>query len=188
MIKNKTVIAIFVAVGVSGCVEPDERLADMAEQATAQQAQQNRDMTQANARLVEATQQLAERDAAARQELTALQEAIRQDQAEVGRQRDVLESERRTVAADRQRESTWGAMFLSTAFVLAALAPVVIAGIALSIVWRTPGDSACGLVVREDLASRSSLLSISQSNAPRIESRESRNPANHNDDVQPSDE
>ena len=172
MIKNRPIIVIFVTLGISGCVEPDGRLADLAEQTTAQQAQQNRDMTQANARLVDTTRQLAERDAVARQELTALQKAIRQDQAEVGRQRDMLESERRTVAADRQRESTWGAVLLSTAFVLAALSPFVLAGVALWIVWRTPDDSACGLVVLEDLASRSSLLSATPSSVPRIESRE----------------
>ncbi len=143
MTKNRSRTAILL-VGpmsfIAGCSEPDGRLAQFAEQATAQQAAQNRDMSRANQQLTEATQRLIEREAAASQELLAHQQQLRQDQAEVGRQRDLLEQERKQAAAARQTESKWGAIFSAAAFVLAALSPLVLAAIALSASWWPSSD------------------------------------------------
>lgn len=161
MTKNRSRTAILL-VGpmcfIAGCSEPDGRLAQFAEQATAQQAAQNRDMSRANQQLTEATQRLIEREAAASQELLAHQQQLRQDQAEVGQQRDLLEQERKQAAAARLTESKWGAIFSAAAFVLAALSPLVLAAIALLASWRPSADPTYGDSLLEYLTAHPSRL------------------------------
>jgi hypothetical protein len=141
------------------CTKTDDRLAQFAERANAQQAAQNQDMSHANYQLAGTTRRLIECDAAARQELIAIQQELREDQAEVGRQRDQLEQERVLVAAARESESRWGAIFSSTASVLVALAPLVLAAIALWLSWRPSENPDLGDSVLEYLAANSQFLS-----------------------------
>jgi hypothetical protein len=192
MTKNRFRTAALLAGPIcffSGCSEPDGRLARFAEQATAQQAAQNRDMSRANQQLTEATQRLIEREAAASQELLAHQQQLRQDQAEVGQQRDLLEQERKQAAASRLTESKWGAIFSAAALVLAALSPLVLAAIALLASWRPSADPTYGDGLLEYLTAHPSCLTESaqrrlptppeSASVPRIEQTgaEDRNPA-----------
>ena len=84
-----------------GCGEaPDPRVVQVAMESAARQAEQNQQMAELQQQVAEGAKQLVEADSQARQELAELQRELRSDQAEIGRQRDALESERR---ADRQR-------------------------------------------------------------------------------------
>ena len=61
-------------------------------------------MAQLQAQVAEGSKRLVEADAKARAELTALQHDLQQSQADLGRQRDQLEAERRGLAEQRGRD------------------------------------------------------------------------------------
>ncbi len=87
---------------IPGCLNSDPQL-------TAWQEQQVEHIEQQAAQNTAAAKALVEADAQARQDLTALQHDLQTERAEVGRQRDALEVERKTLAAERQRtpSSLW---------------------------------------------------------------------------------
>ena len=107
-----------------GC-DKDQRLAEMARDATQRQAEQNREMAQlnrevavSNKRLIEGDAQarqevlqvqreLVERDAVGRQDLNALQRevqaAVSEERSSLDRQHEGLEEERREIAKQRNR-------------------------------------------------------------------------------------
>ena len=131
--------AVVVALAVlPGCDEPDGRVADMAQQVTHEQAQQNQRVAEGSRAVAEGSKQLVEADAKARRELVGLQQDLRKDQAEVGKQRDKLEQERQSIAGERVQESRAGALCVGFAIVLVCLAPLVLAGLSLVGLWRSP--------------------------------------------------
>src|SRR6478735_2050847 len=87
-----------------GCGGPDTRYADLADRVVTQQAQQNAQAAQQTQQIAEASRQLVEADAQSRRELIEahehLQSEVGQQRLIVDRQRDVLEAERRQLAAD----------------------------------------------------------------------------------------
>ena len=88
---------------IPGCGEPDGRVADMAQQVTHEQAQQNRRMAEGSKAVAEGSKQLVEHDAKARREIVRLQQDLRKDQAEIGKQRDQLERSDRPLPASGSR-------------------------------------------------------------------------------------
>jgi hypothetical protein len=108
-------MAVFV-----GCDE-DKRLAEMAQESTARQAEQNKEITQLNREVAESHQRLIEADAQSRQELVTLQHDMQAEQSTVGKQRDLLESERREWAQFRQRDPIIAASIKTVGWVAACL-------------------------------------------------------------------
>ena len=70
--------------------------------------------------------QLVESDSKARTELAALQRDLQQDQAEIGRQRDQLETDRRQIAEQRHRDPLIAAAITSIGLILACLLPLLL--------------------------------------------------------------
>jgi hypothetical protein len=124
----------------SGGESDDERLVEMARERAARQAEQSRQMAQLQQDLSAGSRRLVEADAQARQKLIELQRDLRTDQAEVGRQRDALEEERRQIAAQRQWESLLGPAITDTATLLACLHPLVLC-LAVLRSLRAPDES-----------------------------------------------
>lgn len=138
--KHLLVLAVVVAAlaVLPGCGSPDGRVADLAEQVTHEQAEQNQRMVEGSKAVAEGSKQLVEHDAKARRELVQLQQDLRQDQIAVSEQRDQLENERKVIAGQRVQESKTGALFVGLAIVLACLAPLVLAGMSLIGLWKSP--------------------------------------------------
>lgn len=106
--RNRLVLLILVPIVVAcGC---DQRLADMAQEASNRQAEQNTRM------------------ATLQENVTKLQHDVQQSQAEVGRQRDLLENERRDIAVQRHRDPIIAATIMDIGLVLACLLPLLLAG------------------------------------------------------------
>jgi len=143
--------AVLAAIELAGCDSPDQRVADMAQQVTKEQAQQNQRVAEGQRAIAKGTEQLVAADAQARQDLVHLQRDLRQDQAEVGKQRDKLEEERKLIASQRQSESRAGAFCVGSAIFIACLAPLVLAGCALAGLWRAPTPEEEGAVLVEEL-------------------------------------
>ncbi len=115
---------------LTGCDE-DGRLATLAEESARQQAQQNQEMARLHGEVAEGARRLVEADAKARQDVLAAQQQLQAQQAEVGQQRDQLESERREIARQRLSESVFGP-------ILAELGPLAVCGLVLVL---------CGLLI-----------------------------------------
>lgn len=151
MIVRGLAVAIVV---VAGCGDGGqaERLARMAEQSTMQQSAQNQRITQAHTELAEGSKRLVDADAQARRELAQLQDHLREDQAELGVQRDALEMDRKSIALERRQESAVGSSLLAFGILLACLAPLVLAGISMAISHRTSTQDEVGEVIIQELS------------------------------------
>lgn len=129
---HKLFICVVVgALVLAGCNSPDQRLEQFARHSLDEQADQNRRMSDAARTVAEGSKELVQSEGKARQELIALQQDLRQDQASVARQRDVLEADRKAIHSERQRESIWGGLVLGCGILLACLAPLLLAALAL---------------------------------------------------------
>jgi hypothetical protein len=134
-------LTVLLLVAATGCRESnDDRLVGMAQEHAARQAEQNRQVAELHKQLAEGSRQLVEADARAREELTVLQHDLRADRAEVGRQRDQLEAERRQIAEQRNCDPLIAAAILHVGLVLACLLPLAFG---VYVLWspRRRGDS-----------------------------------------------
>jgi ribosome-binding ATPase YchF (GTP1/OBG family) len=111
---------------IAGCQSESERVVEVAREAAQRQAEQNRQMTQLQNQVAEGSRQLVEAEAKARAELTALQRDLQQGQAEVDRQRDELEAERRKIASERYWDAILGSSITAAVALLACLLPLVL--------------------------------------------------------------
>ena len=102
-VSLRRLITVIVLAGLflSGC-DDNERVARVSQEAVARQAEQNKEMAQQNQRISEATKELVQADAQAQKEQSAMHKDLRADQAEVGKQRDKLEAERKQIAVERK--------------------------------------------------------------------------------------
>jgi hypothetical protein len=89
-------------------------------------AKMQQEIAEGAKKLVEADAKAREADARAREAMTVMQEKLRGDQAEVGRQRDQLEVERRTIADQRHRDPLVAAAIIDFGLVLACLLPLLV--------------------------------------------------------------
>ena len=150
--KQRTLVIMGLAVSLQVGCSSDGRLADFAEQVTHEQAAQNERMAEATQSIAQGSQQLVKADAQSRGELIDLQHSLRHDQAEIGRQRDALEAERIEIAQDRLTDSQVSSSLMALAVILAALAPLVLAGISLLGLWREPTREEEGHILIEELS------------------------------------
>lgn len=122
-----TPIAVMLVLTMTGC-EKDEnkRLAEMAERHLERQAKQSRQVTELQREVAEGSRRLVEADAKARQEMVALQREVQAERTEVDRQRDLLEGERRDLAANRHVDPIIAAAITNIGLLLACLLPLVL--------------------------------------------------------------
>jgi len=144
----------------NGCRSPDDSLVELAREGTARQAEQNRHMSELQHQVAEGSRQLVEADARARQELAELQRDLRGDQAEVGRQRDALEIERREIAAQRRGGSLLGPALVAAATLIACIAPLLVCFRVVRGLWAadTSEDTLAEFLVQELVAERPVIL------------------------------
>lgn len=102
---------------LSGCTD-DSRVTQVAREAADRQAEQNRQIAHQNQEIAETTKRLVEADATARKEIIASQHDLQGQQADVGRQRDALETERKEIAQERRWDSVLGPAFETIAVLL----------------------------------------------------------------------
>lgn len=123
---------------LAGCGGSDERLTRVALESTGQQADQNRRMGELQREIASGTRVLIEADAQARQLFSGFQHTMAEQQAEIGRQRDQLELDRRRLAEDRHRKSILVTALEGLVQLVACLLPLVIS---LLVLWPRPETS-----------------------------------------------
>ena len=100
-----------------------------------------------------------------------MQHDLQTAQAEIGRQRDQLEEDRREIATQRQRDPIVAAAILDIGIVLACLLPLALCVYVLRVACRAgESDSAVAeLLVQELVASKPRLSLPGRSSLPAIE-------------------
>jgi len=110
-----------------------------------------------------------EGEAKARTELVALQRDLQKAQAEIGRQRDVLEEERRQWAGQRGRDPILAAAITSVGVVLACLLPLLLCiYVVRALRDEATNDAAVAELLVEELAADQPLLLPSPGGAPAL--------------------
>ena len=117
---------------LAGC-SSDARLVQLSEQAAERQAAQNHQMARVTSEVAAASKELIEADAQARQEMAQLHNKLGEEHRQIGRQRDQLEQERQQIAEQRQRDPLLAAAITTTGLTLAGLLPLLLAGL---VIWR----------------------------------------------------
>ena len=108
MLRTKIFVMIMLLLLTGGCDEENEneQVARVAQESAARQAEQNQELAKLNREVAAGAQRLVEADSRTRQEIIAAQKDLAQQQAEVGKQRDQLEAERRTAAQEHRKKNT----------------------------------------------------------------------------------
>jgi hypothetical protein len=149
----------------------DEKLVEMAREHASRQAESQRQMSDLQMQVAEGAKELVESDAKAREELTSLQREMQGHQAEIGRERDKMEAERREIAGNRYRDPIVAAVIMDVGILVACLLPLIVA---VYVLWsaRRAGESdsaVAELLVQELVATEPRLLLPGQSPLPRLE-------------------
>lgn len=115
--------------------------------------------SRAQAEVAEASRQLVQADAKARGEIVALQRDLQQGQAELGRQRDQLEDDRRQYADDRNRDPILANAILGVGTILACLLPLILCiALVLSLRDRSETESTLTEILVEEIAGEKPIL------------------------------
>jgi len=175
------IVAALMLTGI-GCDEDENtRLAEMAERHLDRQAEQSRQVTELQREVAEGSRRLVEADAQARQEMVTLQREVQAERNEVGRQRDLLEGERRDLAAKRRLDPIVAAAITNIGLLLACLLPLVLCWYLLTRRVEPADDQAVAEVLLEDLVADRPLLLPRTDGVPaiglRAERDASRSPA-----------
>jgi hypothetical protein len=146
---------------MSGCDEEENRrLAEMAERQLQRQAEQSRQMNELHQEVAAGSRRLVEADAKARGEMVVLQREMQVERTEIGRQRDVLEDERRQLATQRQRDPLIAAAITQTGILLVCALPLFVA---IGLLFRRvepADDQAVAEVLLQDLVAEQPLIRL----------------------------
>jgi hypothetical protein len=141
---------VVIAVSVLGCADENERVADIAMESARWQAEQSQTLIESNQSIADGSKGLVTADAASRQELASLQRELRADQADIARQYEELANDHTQWVEERERSSTTSSSLGAFGLVLACLAPLVLAGWALSGQQEPPTSEEIDAVINHD--------------------------------------
>jgi hypothetical protein len=132
---------------VTGCTDSgDERFRRFAQQALSEQAEQNKRLAEQSRQIAEASRRLVEGDAEARKDLLAAQRQLTSElhaeRVSLDRQREEMEQERRTLAAQRHRAPIIAQAIGVLGVTLACLLPLLLAAYIIRAVSQNRDDSA----------------------------------------------
>ena len=166
VLAHLTVATVWIT--TSGCDKNgDQRLVEMAEQNVARQQEQTRRVTELQREIAQGARQLVEADAKARSELVSLQRDVQAERAEVGRQRDELESERLQLARQRRLDPIIAATITQCGLMLAAISPLFLCWRLLCEASVSTSDEEIARVLLDDLTSTSPRL-FANHGTPRV--------------------
>ena len=142
------VLTLVVLICGCGTSEPDGRYEQLVEKTLEQQAAQNQAMAKQSQEVAEATRQLVEGDAKARQEMAAthrdLQTGLQSERKNIDRQHDELEQERREIASQRHRDPIIAGAIIQAAGFLAAVVPLALVFVLLRSLQHEDPDAVVG--------------------------------------------
>ncbi len=144
LVRATVMLAIL---GMIGCSErdPDERLAELAQQSLETQARQNERMADQSQQTAETARHLVEEDAKARREIAqthaTLRQELQQEREGIEQQRAEMERERRELAEQRARDPIIAETIGAIGLIVACLLPLLLAAYVLFTANRNKDDS-----------------------------------------------
>ena len=156
--RTMTVVVIAMLTLVATGCDENKRLAEQAERHAARQAEQNVRMAEMQREVAAGARQLVEADAKARVEIVELQKGVQTERVDIGRQRDLLEAERREIADDRYREPLIAAAITQIGLLIACVLPLLICWHLLRQPIEPADDGAVAELLLQDMFSESPLL------------------------------
>jgi len=152
MHRPNPLILMLLLVLILGCDE--EKLAQMANENSARQAEQNREMAKLNQHVAEGTKRLVEADASARKDFVQVQQKLDQ-------QRQEIHAEQKQFAEQRYRDPIVANMILGSVVLLVCALPVVLGIYALrSTSQQGPEDGLAEMLVMELVSDEPALRSV----------------------------
>ncbi len=147
-----TILMISIALMIVGCDSSDERLADFAQQSTAQQAQQNSTTAEVAREAAESQRRVIETVEKSRQDLIGVQK-------ELDLQRTTVAQERKELTEQRRQESLLAPVLTTIGYLLVTALPLVLCWYLLYTLKNTPVDeSAVTQLLVQDLLSEQPVL------------------------------
>lgn len=150
-----------------GCKPPDQRLTELAKTSLDQQSRQSQAVAENSRQIAEATRELVQADATAREQFIQssreLQTEIAQGHKRIDQARAELEAERKSIAAQRQRDPIVAEAIGGVGLLISALAPLIVVVVLLYLVHRAGPD---------EVAVSSLLIAEITSDQPRLASLE----------------
>jgi hypothetical protein len=152
----KTTATIIVVTGTIilltiGCESSDDQLARLASESAAQQARQSEQVAEASANLTAAAKGLVESSGRSHEALVEVQRELRVEQSEIGRQRELLEEERKTLAAERRTSPVIAAAILQVSILIACLLPLLLGWYVLRLAASNTADPDVTEILLDDL-------------------------------------
>jgi hypothetical protein len=138
----------------SGCETDDERLAKLATDSAERQARQSEILAKAHADLTQGARQLVESVGRSQESLVTVQQGLEQQQAEIGHQRDLLEKERQTIAAQRRTDPIIANALVQIGLLVACVLPLVICWYLLTNPGANDADRLVSEILIEDLTAK----------------------------------
>ncbi len=132
-------MAAGVSVSISGCNEEYARVAEVATQAADRQARQNQELSDLNREVAKAHQELINEEASSRKDAMVVHTKLVEQQAELNRQSQSIDDERRDLARQRYWEPIWAEIISDLVALAACMLPLVVCAYLLH---RSPAPGA----------------------------------------------
>jgi hypothetical protein len=150
---------VMTSVFTGGCETDDHRMVRIATESAERQAKQSEQMAKSHTELTEGARQLVESAGRSQESLVSVQHGLEVQQAEIGRQRDLLEKDRQVIATQRRTDPVIASAIGHAAVLLACVLPLVICWLVLRQPSATETDAlVTQILVEEITAERPRLL------------------------------
>lgn len=158
-----TSLMMSIALMIAGCDSSDERLADYAQQSTAQQAQQNAATAEVAREAAESQRRVIETVEKSRQDLIGVQK-------DLDLQRTTVAQERKELTEQRRQESLLAPVLTTIGYLLVTALPLVLCWYLLYTLKNTPVDETAvtQLLVQDLLSEQPVLLPRPVNSNPRL--------------------
>jgi hypothetical protein len=123
----RTIIVMTIILIAIGCQNENARVAELASRHATQQAELSRETVELQTELVEGTHELVVADAEARSDFLEREGKMDERRAEIRRQHDDLDNERRDIAKQKHREPIVANAVIAIGTLLACLLPLAVA-------------------------------------------------------------
>ena len=154
-----TVLLIAILITTSGCrSDENRRIAELAERQLERQHEQNQRLADMQQEVAAGSRRLVEAETQARQEMISLHRDLQTERSVVGSQRDALEQDRRSLAAQRVREPIIAETIAQLGLLAASLLPLLVCWLLLRQPVEPADDREVAELLIADLAASEPVL------------------------------
>jgi hypothetical protein len=147
---RRIILALGIAAALTACTNESEQVAQIALRDAERQSKQNEQLLSLHGKVAEGARDLVAADSASRATLAQVHQDIQGERVQLGQQRDLLESDRRTIASQRRTDPVFQEGFEILSMLAAAAAPLGLCWLLLNPV-NTDSSATTELLLNERL-------------------------------------